>query len=81
MEKIKVKVGKYQIGDFMQGKKIKSFGTVWTEKLANGTHLEGQLWEECSCGIEPVYMPHHKCMKCVNRMYGVETQVCYAYFE
>jgi len=25
---------------------------------------EGQLWEPCDCGQEPVYMPLHLCDKC-----------------
>lgn len=24
----------------------------------------GQLWEECTCGAEPIYMPHMLCVRC-----------------
>lgn len=39
-------------------------------KKAGEEHFQGQLWEECSCGNEPVYMPSHKCEKCINRIWG-----------
>lgn len=25
---------------------------------------DGQLWEECECGNEPVYLPLHLCAEC-----------------
>ena len=39
-------------------------------KRADKSHFQGQLWESCSCGCEPVYMPSHKCEKCINRIWG-----------
>ena len=38
-----------------------------TENQQNNHELEGQLWEPCKCGKEPVYMPSHLCEKCLNK--------------
>lgn len=32
--------------------------------------FEGQLWERCRCGAEPVYMPSHLCPQCI--MHGAD---------
>lgn len=32
--------------------------------------FEGQLWERCRCGAEPVYMPTHRCPQCIMRGAG-----------
>lgn len=29
--------------------------------------FEGQLWERCRCGNEPVNMPSHLCIDCLMR--------------
>lgn len=79
--KIKVEPGKYKVGDEIEGKKIKSFGKCWSEKIAGYQNFQGQLWEECKCGQEPVYLPHVLCEKCINGRYGNAQQRCYAYFE
>lgn len=78
----KIKVGEYQIGDEIFGKKITSFGKAWTEKVADESYFQGELWEECRCGSEPCYLPYMLCANCINRKYGEsEETFCYAYFE
>ena len=32
--------------------------------------FEGQLWERCRCGAQPVYMPSHRCPQCIMRGAG-----------
>ena len=32
---------------------------------------EGQLWEKCRCGNEPVYAPSHLCEKCLKNNFIV----------
>ena len=81
MSKEEVVVGVYQVGDKIFDREIKAFGKAWTKDIADKKHFQGQLWEECRCGTEPVYMPSHRCEDCINRMWGTPTQVCYAYFK
>lgn len=77
----KVQQGKFEIGEIVDGKKIKSFGMAWREKIADRTHFDGQLWEPCSCGEEPCYLPSGRCESCINRFFGSEVFFQYAYFE
>jgi hypothetical protein len=32
--------------------------------VASFPSMNGQLWEDCVCGAQPVYMPLHLCQKC-----------------
>jgi hypothetical protein len=88
-ERIKVAAGKYSVGDMLNGKQITGFGQSWTEKgNAPEKYFKVQLWEPCHCGQEPVYaqsgleyMGSQECEKCINRKYGVDIDVCYAYFS
>jgi len=87
--RIKVAAGRYQIGDELRGRMITGFGSCWTEtertyqQSDSAPKMEGQLWEPCQCGNEPVYMPLHKCERCWPGAQVIETpvSVCYAYFE
>lgn len=88
--RVKVFVNKYQVGDELRGRKIKSFGSYWTEtsteykQVDDAPEMKGQLWEPCQCGDEPVYLPLHLCEKCwpgAERVATDPVAVCYAYFE
>jgi hypothetical protein len=63
--------------------KIKGFGKSWVERTDAGKkHFEGQIWEECSCGEEPVYMPSFLCERFIRKQFGSrEANFCYAYLE
>lgn len=76
-----VQADKFKIGDEIGGRKIKSFGKTFQKKQADNSEFRGQLWQECSCGMEPVYLPSEKCENCINRYYGIEKTMCYAYVE
>jgi hypothetical protein len=80
MDRLKVRVGTFKIGDVIDDKAIVSFGKTWIENLSDESHFKGQLWEECSCGKEPVYLPSQKCEKCINARFGKPAETCYAYF-
>lgn len=79
--RVKIACNEYKIGDKINEKRIISFGKAWTEKVADNSHFCGQLWEECGCGEEPVYLPHHRCKSCIDKRHGVSKLVCYAYLE
>ena len=64
---------KYVGGKFKSDKKVWEVSDEGFEELKkdidehnkNQPKLSGQLWEECACGEEPIYMqPFGKCERC-----------------
>jgi hypothetical protein len=37
----------------------------------------GELWEECRCGREPVYMPRMVCRRCWGKNYDRTKEECH----
>ena len=86
-DRVKVERGAYTVGDTVdidgRRRTIRGFGKSWRERTDAGKeHFRGQIWEECSCGQEPVYMPSFLCEECIHKRFGArEREVRYAYLE
>lgn len=58
--RVKVLAGQYEIGDYIDGRQIVSFGRGWAESPLN----DGQLWQSCArgdCEREPVCVTCERC--------------------
>lgn len=86
-DRVKVDAGTYSVGDTVEvdgsRRTIRGFGKSWRERTDAGKeHFRGQIWEECSCGREPVYMPSFLCEECIHKRFGTrEREVRYAYLK
>lgn len=80
-KRIRVEFGKYQVGDTIYDRKISGFGRFWFENAVEPDELKGQVWEECRCGREPIYISHDLCESCAGKFHGTRKKFCYAYLE
>lgn len=79
--KVVVKSSSKSPNHYIEGRKVLSYGKSWTDRKAPRDYFKGQLWQECHCGMEPVYIPTGLCEDCINTQYGLDIEVCYAYLE
>lgn len=83
--RVKVVVGKYQIGDTVPHYGvITGFGRSWVEKerVVPDKYWHGTLYEPCPrCGREPVELETGLCEHCHPQSVSIKTEYCYAYFD